>query len=257
MRGALAACMALCFAFSCASTKDLESARVEIATLRQDNRDMRSALDGFLAKYDAELRAELDKNMRATQARLAEANDAASKASEDSGSVSRFLEAARADRAETYRNRMESETLNVVNEFQSLKALWETSRKYLELSAGEARDAAIDSEVQAKSAYRTAAEVGAKLARIEALSKSLSDSLARLDAIEGTNEALAKRQRAADQALEGLGASISSTNQRVVFLEKATLELAAFSKRLDAVDLTIARIGKRLDQLEKAGVKPE
>jgi chromosome segregation ATPase len=241
----------ICFSFSCVTTKDFDELKSEMETVKKANKDMEIVLKEFMEKYDSNLRFELESNMAKVESDIQKLGVIRNKATQDGNTIAQYLESAKNDKDQTERNRMESNTQNVVNEFRELKNLWEDTRKILMIYSDEAQKAATSADVQAKSAYKSVLEAEAKLYRIETLSRTLNDWIGRFTEIGNEVDKVEKDLNTNEKNISIINNSINSINIRIASLEKNTVNIDNLNKQLEKIDQILSQLLKQLNTNEK------
>jgi hypothetical protein len=243
--------MASSLAFSCATTQDMENLQKEVDALKVNNSDMETKLKDFLSKYDSQLRKELDLNISQIEIELQRLETAKDKALQDSGLISQYLESSRKDKEQTARNRLESDSQNVVNEFDDLKTMWQETKQQLQKYANDAQKAAISSDIQAQSAYKSVVELEIKMSKVESFYKSLNDWASKFDGLQADMDKYEKSQKDTNQNLDAINKSMAQLNLRMQLIEKQNAAIGDIQKQVDKINSTLALLLKRIDALEK------
>jgi chromosome segregation ATPase len=248
---AIALILAAALAVSCATTGELDTLRSEVGDLKASNRDLEAKLNGFLEKYDSQLRKELDMNIEQVELELKRLETTRDKAITESGLISQYLESARKDKDQTALNRLQSDSSNVVREFDALKVLWQDTRQQLMKSVNDAQKAAISADIQAQSSYKSLVEYEMKMVKVESLYKSLNDWADKFQDFQDELDKLEKAQRDSIQGIDSLNRTTSQLAQRLQMLERGSAAAADLQKQLEKINAALAALTKRVEALEK------
>lgn len=169
------AVLALVLTWGCASTKDVENLKMEMNLVLQSNRETTAALERFLEKYDAGLREELDRNLLQVRQNLLRMQEIKETSEETNKLIAELRRKVEEDALKTETNRRESDTQNVVNEFNRLRVQWESQAASLTLLAETTARSAREAQAQAQASRQSALTVEEKLRRLEAVAKRLED----------------------------------------------------------------------------------
>lgn len=178
---------------NCASTAQLERLQSQVNSFRQNQETQTQEWKDFQALCEPDLRARLSENLKESTVHRQAVADLHGQSQQDRNRIGNLKDQSETDAQETARNRRESQTQNVVNEFNVLRQSWQELRQEWQRTARNLSETANDAAAHAQNAAQSAQNTRTMMEGIQAAAQ-------RIDSYHNLEQRISGAQSRADDA---------------------------------------------------------